>query len=192
MHLPPWQGGSLKAPSSATPPFTPPPPPTPLGHPPFLPLQMLNQREARAELSGEMSSTTLSAKHLHSGVCSPSFRGRHHWLALPSYCWVAFRDQERRHQAIDAHETNALLPPACFLQLFVQAPEAGCWGKGLNGMLGLHGTIGKISRVIVTAQGETEQNKNLFLFFSFSLHMYFAFLTKADLFFNCLLFFYSA
>lgn len=158
MHLPPGQGASLKAPSSATLPFTPPPAPAPLGHPPFLPLQMLTLLS-----KGNKASTTLTDKCLHSEVCSPPFWGCHHLLALTSYCWVAFRDLKRAHQAIDAHETNALLPLACFLQLFLQETEAGCWVKRQNSMLEMDGTIGKINRVIVTARGETAKYKTLFV-----------------------------
>lgn len=56
-------------------------------------------------------------------------------------------------------------PLDCFLQLFLQATVAGRWVKGQNSVLGLAGTVRKISRVIITARGETEQNINLFLSF---------------------------
>lgn len=123
------------------------------------------QRETRAELSAEMSSATLPAKGLNSRVCSPSFGGCHRWLALLSYRRVALRDQERRQPAIDAHGAKTPFPLACFLQLFLQATVAGRWVKGQNSVLGLAGTVRKISRVIITAQSETEQNINLFFFF---------------------------
>ena len=102
---------------------------------------------------------------------------------------MALRDQERRYQATDAHREKALFPLAYSLELFLQATEASCGVKGQNSMLDLDGTMGKISRVIVTAWGEIEQNINLFVL-PFSSHMYFAFLIKIDLFFNCLLFVY--
>jgi len=77
---------------------------------------------------------------------------------------VVPRDREGKHHAIDAHGVNALFPLAGFLEPFLQATEAGGCVKGQKSVLDLGGTMGKMSRVIVTARAETEQNTNLFLF----------------------------